>query len=122
MKLHHRRLVMIVSFISACLFSNALGRSQWADKTYQKWDLGDIEKLLNDSPWAQTKSKGAALGYDNPILTSGNIAAPESVTLRLRSALPIRQAILRLRQIKAKYEKMSDTEKQAFDSKQKDLL
>jgi hypothetical protein len=96
--------------------------SQWANKTYQQWDLGDIEKILNDSPWAQTKSKGAALGYDNPILTSGNTPAPESVTLRLRSALPIRHAILRLRQINAKYDKMSDADKKAFDSKQKDLL
>ena len=93
-----------------------------SDKPYQQWTISDVEKLLNDSPWAQTKSKGSAVGYNNPIITSGYVPTPESVTLRLRSATPVRQAILRFRQIKAKYDKMSEDDKRTFDAKQKDLI
>ena len=122
MKRHWRPPITILLVMLAYLFGPAIGMSQWSNKTYQQWDIADVEKVLNDSPWAQTKSKGTALGYDNPVLASGTVPTLESVTLRLRSALPTRQAILRLRQIRAKYDKMSDADKQAFDLKQKDLL
>jgi hypothetical protein len=44
------------------------------------------------------------------------------VTLRLRSALPIRKAIVRLKQIEARYDQMSDKDRTAFDTKMKGLL
>lgn len=122
MKTNHRWLVLTLLIASPWIVGFRFARIQWPNKSYQQWDLNDIEKVLNESPWAQTKSKGAALGFNNPVLSGGNVPAPESVTLRLRSALPIRQAILRLRQIKANYDKMSATQKQAFDAKQNDLL
>ena len=108
--------------IAFSFIESSLAQNNSFDKPQQQWTISDVEKLLSDSPWAQTKSKGIAVGYDNPIITSGHIPTPESVTLRLRSALPVRQAILRSRQIKAKYDKMSDDDKHSFDSKQKDLL
>jgi len=92
-------------------------------KPYGEWTISDVEKLLTDSPWAQTRSKGVAIGYDIPILNSANAPpSPESVTLRLRSALPIRQALLRLRQLKAKYDKMNAADRAAFDNKNKPLI
>jgi hypothetical protein len=100
----------------------SLAQNASSIKTYQQWAISDVEKLLNDSPWAKTKSKGAAVGFDNPIIPSGQIPLPEYVTLRLHSALPIRQAIIRLRQIQAKYDKMSNANKSAFDAKQRGLI
>lgn len=56
-------------------------------------------------------------GYGN------NTPTPDKVyVVRLRSALPIRQAILRLRQIKEKYDSMSDAKKAEFDEKNKALV
>jgi hypothetical protein len=99
-----------------------LAQNSSSDKPYQQWTISDVEKMLNNSPWAQTKSKVAYAGYDSPRASYGNIPWPESVTVRLHSALPIRQALMRLMQIKAKYDKMSDVDKIAFDAKQNTLL
>jgi hypothetical protein len=43
-------------------------------------------------------------------------------TLRLRSALPIRQALARLKQLEAKYDQMSEKDRAAFDTKMKGLV
>lgn len=118
----------IASVITLPIFASgficyALIQGTWQQKNYQEWTLSEVEKVLTDSPWAQTRSKGVAIGYDNPVITGANTPpSPESVTLRLRSSLPIRHALLRLRQLKAKYDKMSDADKKAFDAKNKVLL
>ena len=44
------------------------------------------------------------------------------VTVRLRSALPIRQALLRLKQIEAKYDNMSENDRADFDARMKGLI
>lgn len=113
-------IAIMAIFFSLTLLS--LAHNSSSDKPYQRWTISDVEKMLNDSPWANTKSKVAYAGYDNPRASYGNIPWPESVTLRLHSALPIRQAVVRLIQIKAKYDKMSDADKMAFDAKQEAIL
>jgi hypothetical protein len=86
----------------------------WEKKPYQEWSKGDVEKLLSDSPWAiqhtQRLSKGGDAGQD------------ATVTVRLRSALPIRQAVVRQMQIQAKYEKMGAADRAVFDAKTKPIL
>jgi len=86
----------------------------WEKKPYQQWSKGDVEKLMSDSPWAlqhtQRLSKGGDAGQD------------ATVTVRLRSALPIRQAVVRQMQMQAKYEKLSDSDRAEFDAKTKPIL
>lgn len=115
-------------FVATLIFANgfisyAAIQSTWQQKNYQTWTLSEVESVLTDSPWAQTRSKGVAIGYDNPVVTGiNNPPSPESVTLRLRSSLPVRQALLRLRQLKAKYDKMSDEDKASFINKNRVLM
>src|SRR5262249_7860382 len=66
-------------------------------KPMEQWTQKEAENLLIDSPWAQTLGGGVAA--DQQTLTG------TTVTIRLRSALPIRQALARLRQLKSKYDK-----------------
>jgi hypothetical protein len=86
----------------------------WEKKQYQQWSRADVEKLLSDSPWAlqhtQRLSKGGDAGQD------------ATITVRLRSALPIREAVVRQMQIQAKYEKMSESDRSAFDARTKPIL
>ncbi len=88
----------------------------WQSKPYQQWIKDDIIKIASDSPWAQVQQAKPATGEYVPT------DYLPSVTIRLRSALPIRQALLRLKQLEAKYDKMSDKERSAFDAKMKGLL
>jgi hypothetical protein len=88
----------------------------WQSKPYQQWTMKDVQKVLSDSPWAKTIARSGGMG------TSGQNLPDKVYTLRLRSALPIRQGLLRLRQLKDDYDKMSDKKKAEFDEKNKALI
>jgi len=120
------------------------GGEFWQKKAYQKWSEQECRKLLANSPWAQShtlsqtliqplQSPGVSrpLG-SNPIENSESARLPEPLERgdtgrarqarpmlqyqsQFRSALPIRQAIVRLSQINAKYDDMKPEQKQAFD-------
>jgi len=87
-------------------------------KPYQQWTAKEAEGLLIDSPWAQTRAGLIGVGRFDPATAAANTA----VTVRLHSALPLRQALARLRQIKNKYDKKSDRDKAAIDAKNEPLL
>lgn len=95
-----------------------LAATQVNDKTFEQWTLKEAETLLTESPWAQTLGGSVAVGG----LELNSAVGGSSVTVRLRSAVPIRQALARVRQIKSKYEKLSASEKAAIDAKNKPLL
>ena len=97
--------------VLSCLAASP--QSNWQGKPYQQWTKSEVEQILTDSPWAQTVSPNSP--------TSG-ITPDPALTVRLRSALAIRQAILRLRQLREKYDQMSDEKKAAFDEKNKPLI
>lgn len=88
----------------------------WRSKPYQQWTKDDIIKIVSDSPWAQVQQVSPTTGDRIPA------AYVPGVTIRLRSALPIRQALLRLKQIEAKYDKMNDKERAEFDGRMKGLV
>jgi hypothetical protein len=121
----------------AGLTGSGLAQDEWLKKPFAQWSKADVQKLLNDSPWARTQEARLDFGSEvrrvagAPTTSSGhqstemggaNIAVDYRVTLRLRSALPIRQALVRLKQIEAKYDQMNAKERAAFDEKMKGLL
>lgn len=117
-----------LSLFAALCLASLLGASQavsaqnpW-EKPYDQWTLEEAQKLLIDSPWAQTQSKGVAIGYDNPLFGMGAQPSPEGITIRLRSSPVVRLAMLRLRQIKAKFDKMDEKERAAFMEKNRAML
>lgn len=105
-------------FILTCLVTSVVAQSDWRQTPYQQWTLVEVEKLLSDSPWAQTRARELVRIVQSP----GTTFDSGSLTVRLRSALPVRQALVRLRQIRGKYDKMGESEKASFDNKQKVLL
>lgn len=114
MRNYHRAwfVALLVFVLSILIYA----QEPWKDKPFSQWDKNDIEKIAGDSPWARTQQEDPGIGNKNPQ------ALMSAVTIRLRSALPIRQALLRLKQIEAKYDKMSAADRAAFDSKNKGIL
>jgi hypothetical protein len=98
------------------LLNVAYTQEVWREKPSQQWAKEDIIKLASDSPWAQLGQAPPTTGDWSP---TNYIPA---VTVRLRSARLMRQALLRLKQIEAKYDKMGDKEKTDFDARIKGLL
>ncbi len=100
-------------------------------KPYQKWSADETAKLLEESPWAQSKTIGQTV-INTPSRGSGgnptqaqiagsvevqNETSPQvKYVLQLRSALPVREAIVRQGDLRAGYDKMSAAQQQAGDA------
>ena len=130
-------MVTIALGIGLSLASVGLAQNELIKKPFHQWTKAEATKVLNESPWAVTQEARIDFGrevrkiagapvVDGAYLTAelggANIAVDYRVTLRLRSALPIRKAIVRLRQIEAKYDQMSEKDREVFDAKTKGLL
>jgi hypothetical protein len=114
-----QRLLSRLLLVSGCcaLVSGTV-HAQFGGKQYQQWTVKEAEGLLVNSAWAQTRAGLVAVGRLDPPTAAANTA----VTIRLRSALPLRQALVRLRQLKNKYDTKSDSDKAAIDGKNRPLL
>jgi hypothetical protein len=107
--------VATVLLLMSCVVVQAQEKAVWPKKPWQEWTKKDVEQVLNESPWVQARKILVPVGRAN---------APNDFTfiLRLRSALPMRQALVRQRQLEAKYDKMNERERAAFDAKTQGLL
>jgi hypothetical protein len=126
-------LIAILVMASSAL-SRLLAQQDWASKPFEQWTKSDAEAVLNNSKW--TSHQEIRLRFDRDIQAaagSANIVSSPGVEvdpdlpvdfiflLRLRSALPIRQALVRLRQLDA-HQKMSQKDQLSFDAQTKGML
>ena len=112
--------LLSAALVAAAAFapvSPAGAQGGWRGKPFLEWTKADAEDLLIESPWAQTVARSGSA------IRGTGVSAPDpALTVRLRSALPIRQAMLRLRQLREKYDQMSDKKKAEFDEKNAPLI
>lgn len=135
---------IVISVIVFLLGVGSQAQEASPSKPYREWSKQAVTNLLNDSPWAKTQvvlvqrkkqmrsvagQVSADPGADGAVPTGGQASlggAEEAVnysfTMRLRSALPMRQAIVRLVQLEANYDVMQPAQKQALDSQTRELL
>jgi hypothetical protein len=117
---------------------------QFWEKPFTRWNERQVHSLLNDSPWARQMtlssqsqdvapaassadsetgsprgllSSGRGYGQDKGSGISGEKEQYYAYTVRLFSALPIRQAYVRNFQITNRYDRMSSEDKRAFDAR-----
>src|ERR1051326_178015 len=124
--------------IGAAVFSIS-AQNPLPRKPFTQWSRSEAEAVLNDSAWAarsevrikfDKETQVAAGSYSG---VSGAAAAQSQTqvtseapvdfifTLRLRSAFPVRQALVRLRQLQSDV-KMSDPERAGYEARTKGLL
>jgi len=101
--------VLILSML--CLATPAGAQKVWEKKPYQQWSLSEVEKILSDSPWAQTQ-----------IEDERDVFGTYFITVRLRSAIFVRQALVRQKQIHLNYDKFTPADKARFDAEVKEFL
>lgn len=139
------RRAALAALTASCLAATATrAQEQPWSKPMAEWTREDAQKVLNASPWArsqtikvQQRKSGRIAGAPNPIgpdgnpmplptvantATSGGAQAPVdyTFTMRLRSALPVRQALARLMQLDAA--KLKDKERAAHETRIKGTL
>lgn len=107
-------------FITIALFS----KDVW-DKPFSQWNRGDVLRILNNSPWARVETFGSAMGRDLDTGRIGDAGAGargeresfNKFTIRFFSALPIREAYVRMFQISNNYDQMTPEQRQEFDAR-----
>lgn len=126
-------------FVAFCLLVLVSSAFAQKDKPFNKWGKEETIRIWTDSPWAKpyqsnVGASNAAAGQirreQGQSATSGgsdprSVArdfGPPPVTLRLHSALPIRQAMVRMQQLDLGYDKMSEADKAAFDKSKEGFL
>ena len=130
---------VILAFVWLCCLTAAVSAQKIAEKPFQKWSKEDALKVLSDSSWARTyqstegSSRSAAQqvgreqnqtansGGSNPRSVARNFGPPP-VVIRLHSALPVRQAIIRMQQLSSGYDKMDEKQRTEFDASAKKFL
>jgi hypothetical protein len=123
-----------------CLASAAFAQDtqKTLQKPYQKWSSEEARKIISNPPWAdQYQSSGGLAAVqqqqnardqaDNRIGGSnrgreGRNIEPPPIVIRLHSALPVRQAMVRLQQLQIGYDKMSEADRNKFDESKKIFL
>jgi len=140
MKPYNKKSVLLTLVLTLLCAAAAQGQEFWEKKPYQKWSEKEARKLLTDSPWAQDHTLSQV--FIQPVGSPGAGRPPvQDVTstrssdpfgrddagralqgrpelkyqAQFRSALPIRQAIVRLNQINLKYDDLTPEQKAAFD-------
>ena len=102
----------------ACALPALAQKEEWQSKAYQQWTMKDVEKVLGDSPWSRRYVRSAAsIGS-----STAGVMPSKGYVIRLRSALPVRHGLLRLRQLREKYDQMSEGKRAEFDEKNKTLV
>lgn len=95
----------------------------WTSKPYAQWSKVEVEKMLRDSPWAkhvtlsQTRGTMALADRTTNIEREQQVTPTITYTAQLRSARPIREAVVRDRQLSEKYDRMPAGDKTALDAK-----
>jgi hypothetical protein len=101
--------ILSTSAACFCLAGRAdLKHEPWLTKDWTQWTSEDIVLVLNSSPWSHPTSH-IAFPYCGPAVTY------KDTLVQLRSALPVRQAVLRQIQLDKHYDKMDAQRKQEFD-------
>jgi hypothetical protein len=134
------KLKLFSLFLIVATITAALAQTKLPDKPFQQWSKSEAEAVLKDSAWAikqelrikfDKERQTAAGSYSGVSSASAAQSATEVTsqvpvdfvfTLRLRSGLPIRQALVRLRNLKTDIEKMNAQQLASFDKQTEGLL
>jgi hypothetical protein len=117
-------------------------QEDWKTKDFDKWNAADVEAILNNSAWVKSQEvrlhlEASALVTPQQVAQNISLAptdARETVgtgtltpgidftfTLRLRSSMAIRLALIRKNQLETDTKKLSPKELELFNQRQKGL-
>jgi hypothetical protein len=116
---------LLAGLIAAAAGGGAAAQDVSRGKDFRQWSDKDCRKMLEDSPWA--RSFTYARTYVETLGASTRERElqmnPRFVyVVQIRSALPIRQALVRQKQLETNYDKTPPEQQKAFDQSVQEFL
>jgi hypothetical protein len=111
--------------LTIALAAASFAQGPWTKKDWKQWSKDDCKKVLEDSPWAQRWTESDAKMANFATRTSGTegVGSESEVgvyyVVQFRSALPVREAVVRQVLIANQYD-LLDPEKKEVMRKQTD--
>jgi hypothetical protein len=103
----------------------------WTEKDYRQWSEKECKKMLQDSPWAKQYviSQVFITSLDAPLPSQREAATREREAnarivyqVQFRSALPTRQALVQLQNLRLDYDQLPGEQKQSVDQQAEEFL
>jgi hypothetical protein len=114
-------LYFALSAIFLAAGSAAFGADFWEKKPFDTWSQKECSKLLTDSPWVEDLTLMAE-GISQSTTGDDGQQLNFKYQIQFRSALPVRQAMVRQMQLAQKYDTLGPEQKQQFDQSAKTFL
>ena len=126
----------LTNFLAVLLLASVAASAAefWEKKDYRRWSEKDCRKMLQNSPWAKQRifsqvhitrlgvGGGVRGPQDDPTRRERQANPRITYQVQLRSALPVRQALVRLQQHRMGYDKLAEEERRAFDEQAEAFL
>jgi len=116
-----KMLIAIGVLMFSAVMATTSGQNTKLKKPYEQWTATEVTQILSDSQWARTNLK---ITGERPGSDASNYP-PETnflVQLRLYSALPIRQALVRRMHLTIPYADLTVAQRASFDAEVDGLL
>jgi hypothetical protein len=117
--------VPLLTLLALAVSGPAQSKVFWDKKDYRQWTDKECHKLLEESPWA-TSYTISQIFFDRVVTDTTDRERQQNPRIdykvQVRSAPPIKQAIIRLSQINARYDRMTEDQRKAFDQNAEKFL
>ncbi len=118
-----------LTFIAILIFSVlSYAQGPWAKKDWKQWSKDDCKKVLEDSPWSYKwiESTPKTANFATPSQGTGGVGSDSDVAayyiVQIRSARPVRAAVVRQMLIQNNYDKSEDNVKKNMDAQTQGYL
>jgi len=114
--------------LAVCLLiaaTSTAAQEFWDKKDYREWTEKECRRILEDSPWTKryVVQRAVLQELGTRTLDRGRESAPSvEYHVQLRSAAPVRRAMVRLQMLGMKYDKLKPEEQRAFDQQAEKFL
>jgi hypothetical protein len=98
-----------------------LAKDFW-EQPFDKWKRDEVQRMLNDSPWAQSQTANQVRGGKDDTGSAGEKELYYRFTVRFFSSRPVREAYVRMMQLMNNYDNMAGDQRQEFDTRFKKAL
>lgn len=134
---HSLALLWLTTLLLIASAPQSLAQGEVTGKPFEQWSKDEVNKILTDSLWAKTqamriqrRSQVRSIAGQNESETmsgKGELTSAEDpldyrFTLRLHSALPVRQALVRREQLNWNYDERSASARKAFDEQARQMV